>query len=56
MLYVPCQQFLTHAGMISCLSGSNQYQAADKVSAQVHIYTVSLLAASLQLAALLSPV
>ena len=43
MLYVPCQQFLSHAGMISCLPGSNQYQAADKVScSSTHLHSESV--------------
>ena len=43
MLYVPCQQFLSHAGMISCLPGSNQYQAADKVFCScTHLHSESV--------------
>ena len=43
MLYVPCQQILSHAGMISCLPGSNQYQAADKVSCSCnHLHSESV--------------
>ena len=50
MLYIPCQQFLSYVGMISCLPGSNQYQAADKVScSSTHLHSESV-----QLAALLS--
>ena len=39
MLYVPCQQFLRHAGMISFLPGSNQYQAADS---STHLHSESV--------------
>ena len=43
MLYVPCQQFLSHAWMISCLPRSNQYQAADKVSYScTHLHSESV--------------
>ena len=43
MLYVPCQQLLSHAGMISCLPGSNQYQAADKMScSSTHLHSESV--------------
>ena len=43
MLYVPWQQFLSHAGMISCLPGSNQYQAADQVSfSSTHLHSESV--------------
>ena len=39
----PCQQLLSHAGMISCLPGSNQYQAADKMScSSTHLHSESV--------------
>ena len=43
MLYIPCQQFLSYVGMISCLPGSNQYQAADKGScSSTHLHSESV--------------